>query len=331
MLLSILIPSYNHEQFVLTTIQAAASIDIRDKEIIVIDDGSTDGSANAIREYIASRNLGDTVRLISRENRGLVKTLNEGLSLARGRYFYVVASDDIPIPDGIRKLVDQLDKNPAQQFVLGNALLMESEDQREFRATYGGAHRRFFAMHFEERYREMFLHYPQPILLQATVFRTSALTAIGGWREDIISDDFSLFLQMFSQLKDVGKDFAFQPDIMACFYRRHGANVSMNLERQFMTVEQALTELCPPEWRDAAYFRNCVAQGVAAMESGRPSLAAQFFHSTIAKVGLVRLVRTAASELIQTLTNGVARRQANAVEPLVVHEAAAARLDRPAC
>ena len=321
MLLSILIPSYNHEQFVLTTIQAAASIDIRDKEIIVIDDGSTDGSANAVREYLASRNLGDTVRLASRENRGLVKTLNEGLSLAHGKFLYVVASDDIPIPEGIRGLVDNLDKNPSQQFVMGNALFMESEDQREFRATYGAAHKRFFALPFEQRHREMFLHYPH-IYLQATVFKTSALRAIGGWREDIISDDFSLFLRMFSQLKDVGKDFAFRPEIMACFYRRHQTNVSRNLERQFMTVEQALTALCPPELRDAAYFRNCAAHGLTAVQSGKVSVAGRFIRSTIAKTGPIGLVRAAVSELVETITKGDARRQARVAESTLVRMSA---------
>jgi glycosyltransferase involved in cell wall biosynthesis len=317
-ILSILIPSYNHERFVRSTIDAAVRIDIPEKEIIVIDDGSSDGSANAIREHIASRNLGDTVRLISRENRGLVKTLNEGLALARGKYFYGVASDDIPIPDGIHKLVEHLESNPNQQFVLGNALIMESEDQREFRATYGGAHKRFFALPFEERHREMFLHYPQPILLQATVFRSSLLTGLGGWREDIISDDFSLFLRMFSQLKEVGKDFAFRPDIMACFYRRHSMNVSRNLERQFITVEQALTKLCPAEWRDAAYFRNCAAHGVTAVKTGKVSVAWRLLSSTVGKTGPLGLFRATVAESIAGLTIGRARRKASAEEPLIV-------------
>lgn len=127
MLLSIVIPSYNHERFVLSTIQAAARIAILSKEIIVIDDGSSDASTSIIREYIASKGASNNIRLIARENRGLVKTLNEGLSISRGKYFYVVASDDIPIPEGISNLVNHLENNGALQFVLGNALFMDSE------------------------------------------------------------------------------------------------------------------------------------------------------------------------------------------------------------
>ncbi len=278
MLLSIVIPSYNHARFVISTLRAAARIDIHDKEIILIDDGSTDASASVIREYIASKGTGNNIRLIARENRGLVKTLNEGLAMAQGKYFYLVASDDIPISEGVCSLVNHLENNGDLQFALGNALFMDSEYQREFQPTYGEAHRRFFALPYDRRQKEMFLHYPQPILLQATVFKTSALKDIGGWREDIISDDFSLFLRLFSQLKNVGKDFAYQPDVMTCFYRRHEANSGANVERQFMTVDQALTHLCPTEWRDAAYLRNFANLGIMAVKGGKLSLAVRFFH-----------------------------------------------------
>ena len=64
---------------------------------------------------------------------------------------------NMPIPDGVRSLVDHLEKNPSLQFIVGNALVMESEDQREFLATYGGSlHTRFFALPFEQRHKEMY-------------------------------------------------------------------------------------------------------------------------------------------------------------------------------
>jgi alpha-1,3-rhamnosyltransferase len=149
--LSIVIPCFNHERFVVSAIRAAALIDIQDKEIIVIDDGSTDRSVSVIREYIASGSGDSAIRLITRENRGLVKTLNEGLSIAQGRYFYIVASDDIPIPEGICRLVECLERNDHLQFALGNALVMDSEGQREFRSTYGEHHRRFLSLSADKR------------------------------------------------------------------------------------------------------------------------------------------------------------------------------------
>jgi glycosyltransferase involved in cell wall biosynthesis len=327
MLLSIIIPSYNHARFIVTTLQAAARIDVPHKEIIVIDDGSSDASVGVISEYIASKSTGNNITLIARENRGVVKTLNEGLFIAQGKYVYVVASDDIPIPEGIGTLVDHLENNRDLQFAMGNALFMESEYQHEFRPTYGEAHRRFFALPYDRRQQEMFLHYPQPILLQATVFKTSTLKNMRGWREDIISDDLAMFLRLFSQLKNVGKDFAYQPDVVACFYRLHETNVSRDLERQFMTVDQVLTHLCPVEWQDAAYLRNFVGHGIAAVRRGKLFLAMRFFRASVAHMAPLRWLCAVGPAFIDSLLTRISKLLSHKI--VVVHEPAATTMGHP--
>lgn len=326
MLLSVVIPSYNHEQHVLSTIQAAANIDIAEKEIIVIDDGSSDSSTRVIGEYIARMGPGVDVKFIARENRGLVKTLNEGLSIATGKYLYGIASDDIPIPEGVSQLVHRLENKSTLQLALGNALFMDSVDQREFRTSYGEGHKHFFALPNDRRHKELFLHYPHPLLLQTAVFRSSLLRKIGGWREDIISDDFAMFLRIFSELRNIGEDFAFHPEIMACFYRRHEANISRNLQRQFMTIDEALTRLCPPEWRDAACLRNSAIHAITAVECKKMSVAAQLLYSGVARIGIVRSIRAATSELMELTRTGPSRRRANKAETIVRHEAASSIL-----
>jgi glycosyltransferase involved in cell wall biosynthesis len=321
MLLTIIVPSHNHERFVISTIKAATQINVKNKEIIVIDDGSSDTSAHTIREYIATKDNGCNIRLIARENRGLVKTLNEGLSIALGKYFYLVGSDDIPIPAGISSLVNYLEANGDLQFALGNALFMNSENQRTFTPSYGAAHQRFFALSFDRRKKEIFLNYPHPILLQATVFKTSTLKNIGGWREDIISDDFSLFLRLFSQLKSVDKDFAYQPDIMACFYRQHETNIFRNSERQFMMMDQTLTLLCPAEYRDAAHLKLLADIGIMVAKRGDLSLALHLFNSTIARIGIIRSMRASGPALRDSLMTRITNRLSRKI--VVEHEPAA--------
>lgn len=322
MLLSIVIPSYNHERFVLSTIRAAARIPIQDKEITVIDDGSSDGSVHSIRQYLENPDKAANIRFIARENRGLVKTLNEGLALSTGKYFYGVASDDIPIPEGISRLIEILEGNSSLQFVLGNALFMESEEQTEFSPVYGDAHADFFRLSPDRLCRELFRHYPHPLLLQSTLFTKAALIDLGGWREDITLDDYSLFIRLFSRFNRVGEAFEYHPEIMACFYRRHQANISRNVARQFITVDQALTLLCPPEWRDAALLRNSVAHGVTALEIGKPLLAANLVHSTARRVGLLRSVRASISELRDFIIFGFTRSSSGRVSSSVRHEPA---------
>lgn len=320
MILSIIIPSYNHKDFVLKTLGAALAIPIEEKEIIIIDDGSSDDSPRVIRDFIKHEKVDGKATLIARENRGLVKTLNEGLAMAQGKYLYGVASDDIPIPEGITSLVGKLEKDSGMQFAMGNALILTSEGQRTFRCTYGGIHRRFFSLPIEQRRRELFLHYPQPLLLQTTVFRSSALVAMNGWREDLISDDFALFLRLFSRLEEGGTEFGFYPEIMACFYRVHATNISKNVSRQFMTIDQTLTEPCPHELLDAAYFQNFVAQVNVALMSGEKSQILPILRSTIARIGLGRMINVAALEVVSSLTVGLSRHIARRHSSTIEHE-----------
>jgi hypothetical protein len=136
-----------------------------------------------------------------------------------------------------------------------------------------------------------------------------------------------MFLMLFSQLKNVGKDFAYQPDVIACFYRRHEANISRNLERQFMMIDEVLTHLCPTEWRDAAYLKNFAGHAIAAVRSGKLFLAERFFHATVAHMGLLRWLRAAGPALIDSLTNMLSNRLTRKI--LILHEPAATRMDDP--
>jgi glycosyltransferase involved in cell wall biosynthesis len=303
MVLSIVIPSYNHAHFVLSTIKAAAGIDIHDKEIIVIDDGSTDNSVAVIQKYIEDAHPDINIRLISRENRGLVRTLNEGLSIALGKYFYVVASDDIPISEGIVRLVNLLGENDEFHFAMGNALVMRAEQQRGLMPTYRSTHARFFALEADLRRKAMFMNYPNPLLLQATVFRTSTLMDIGGWREDILLDDFSLFVRLLSQFPQMGRHFLYKPDIMVCLYRQHTSNSYRDSMRQLMLVEQSLTLLCPPEWRTEAIARKYAYYGQVSLRNGRLREVADLFQSMVTRMGVLRSIHASVCELTSIIGN----------------------------
>jgi glycosyltransferase involved in cell wall biosynthesis len=326
MLLSVVIPSYNHRDFVLKTIRAASLIPIDDKEIIVIDDGSKDDSAAIIENFISSSPKHQNIRLIARNNRGLVRTLNEGLTLSSGKYLYGVASDDIPIPEGIAELVKILERNDRLKFVLGNALFMESEQQEEFLPTYGAAHRRFFGLPWKVRRREMFLHYPQPILLQGTVFRLAALKDVGAWREDLMLDDMSLFLRLFLANGEASGAFEFCPEVFTCFYRMHATNASKNLERQFAMVEEVILELCPPDLLEAAILRNLADHSTRAIRDRNPKAAWRMVRSSLRHASTLRIAMAGFSELRDTLSVGRSRYRASKLRPIVSHSSAASGL-----
>lgn len=89
-LVTVIIPSYNHERYISQSIESVVFQSYKNIEIIVIDDGSKDQSVTLIN------GLADKYGfiVIARENRGVAKTLNEGIGLARGKYMSFLASDD---------------------------------------------------------------------------------------------------------------------------------------------------------------------------------------------------------------------------------------------
>ncbi len=130
MVVSVVIPSYNHVNYVGQAIESVLDQTFSEIDLIVIDDGSTDGSVEIIRELHGRRG---GFRFVSRENRGLIKTLNEGLGLARGEYFCELASDDYFPPDSLEVRVEYLNKNPRCVAVFGDGILVAGNTQTQTR------------------------------------------------------------------------------------------------------------------------------------------------------------------------------------------------------
>src|SRR6185312_7317644 len=96
--ISVVIPSYNHRQFIGEALASVRAQTCPPLELIVIDDGSTDGSA----EYL--RNDAAITHLTVRENRGAHATLNEAIARAGGSWISILNSDDVYAPDRLARL-----------------------------------------------------------------------------------------------------------------------------------------------------------------------------------------------------------------------------------
>jgi len=250
-MLTIIIPSYNHENYVLDCLNAACSVNVAGKTIIVIDDGSTDGTQQRVRQFIEEKNKND-IRFICKKNSGLVSSLNIGLSLAKTEYFYLVASDDIPISQGILQCVDALQENPFLQFCIGGGSNFSKGWGDHTTPIYGKKHEIFLKMEKYRRDKEIFLNYPAPLLLQSTVFRVKALQRIGGWDQNLILDDYPTFVKLLEKFPQEGKDFIYKPNFHVVEYRHHGENTYKRLVKQFSMIKQCLVTLAPPELLDHA-------------------------------------------------------------------------------
>ncbi len=87
--ISLIVPIYNTEKYLNKCLDSLISQSLKDIEIILINDGSTDDSEKIINNYDDKR-----IKYISRENKGVGKTRNEGIDLAKGEYLTFVDSDD---------------------------------------------------------------------------------------------------------------------------------------------------------------------------------------------------------------------------------------------
>lgn len=100
-LVSVVIPAYNHERFVGYAVESVLNQTCQDFELIVVNDGSTDGTEAVVQSY-----RDDRIRYFYQENQDAYNTINRGISLTEGEYVAILNSDDIYTVDRLEKLLD---------------------------------------------------------------------------------------------------------------------------------------------------------------------------------------------------------------------------------
>lgn len=242
--LSIIVPSFCHEKYIIECLDSIAKISISDKEIIIIDDGSTDRSVEFIRKWVSDCQY--TVKFIYHENKGLVKVLNEGLKIAQGEFIYFIASDDVTNSLGIEFLVQKLSLNKSVKFAMGNALLLHTNHHADNRnILYKKKHDAFFNLPPVLIKEEIYINYPTPLLLQSTVFRKDILDQIGGWDEENPWDDFPIFVKILTNFPKKNIDFFYEKNNIVCFYRKHQENSYNNIIKTASLVVKSLEMITP--------------------------------------------------------------------------------------
>jgi glycosyltransferase involved in cell wall biosynthesis len=117
---SVLIPTHNMANFLPLALDSALAQDHDDIEIVVVDDGSTDNTAEVIRPYLPH------VRYAWQEQQGVAPARNRALELVRGEYVRFLDADDALCPDTLSQQVDLLDRYPAVALVHGPAYIIDS-------------------------------------------------------------------------------------------------------------------------------------------------------------------------------------------------------------
>ena len=108
-MLSVLMPAYNAAAYIGEAIESTLAQTVRELELLVIDDGSTDGTGNVAREYARSD---PRVRVVSQPNAGIANTLNAGLEMLASEWVFLMHADDVMMPNRLERQLAFLAQNP---------------------------------------------------------------------------------------------------------------------------------------------------------------------------------------------------------------------------
>lgn len=205
---SVVLPVYNAEPFVVEAVESILRQTLTAFELVVIDDGSTDRSP-VLLAGLAARD--PRIRLISRENRGLTRSLNEGLEIATGEYVAIMNADDVALPARLGKQAAFLDAHPRVAAV-GTQTRLLGDDRSRGPVT---------RLPESPDAMRAFLLKASPLAHPSVMMRRSAVLAVGGYRPQMEpAEDYDLWLRLAEQ-----HDLANLPDALL-EYRVHSGQAT---------------------------------------------------------------------------------------------------------
>jgi glycosyltransferase involved in cell wall biosynthesis len=280
---SVIIPVYNVAALVGATLQSVLQQTYPDFEVIVVDDGSTDGSLSVCQDFTDPR-----IRIVSQHNRGLAGARNTGIRHAQGEYIAFLDSDDLWLPEKLAQHVAHLDHSPDVGVSFSRSRFIDE----------AGADLGIYQMPKLTDITPGHLFCRNPIGNgSAVVIRRAVLAEIQfqenlyGTVEDFYFDDtfrqsediecwLRIALQTHWQIEGI-------PDALT-LYRVNTGGLSANILNQYATWERILAKTLTynPEfvaqWGDKAraYQLRYLARRAARQRS--PKMATQLLHQAIA-------------------------------------------------
>lgn len=230
-LVSILIPIYNQEPFVEHCLNSVKNINYQEIEVLVCDDGSSDGSLRAIKEWFQINSF-TSYKIITQKNNGLCFTLNKLISLSKGDYIYILAGDDVLMPNGISVLLSHLQNYPDLEACSGDAELI---DERSMRIHESAVAKLFGINPDSARNRARdYIFYRWFLVGSTTLFRRTAYEIHGFYDTSLLVEDrdFALRLVRYQAISFINNTVA-KYRIHRTNYVRRPMERSLTLYKQF--------------------------------------------------------------------------------------------------
>lgn len=225
---SVVIATYNRARFLPQTIESILQQRFQDFELIVVDDGSTDGTQQVLKSY------GDRIQYFYQENSGPSAARNLGIRHARGRWISIQDSDDLSTPDHLEILFGFAAKHPECGMVFANgAYLGGPEHNRDTIIPLNKSHRLA-----QNGVRLVDLFDKSIVRLQAALIPKQSLEAIGGHDESLrVCMDLDLAFRLFMRYPVV------YLDKVVFLYRKHEGNIGRDQELRLLENIRVIEKL----------------------------------------------------------------------------------------
>ena len=218
---SVIIPTYNHQDYVLQTLDSVFAQTFRDYEIIVVNDGSPDDSAQRLEPLAQA----GKISYIEQPNAGQAAARNRGLAQARGEFIAFLDDDDLWPTDKLQWQVEALDNNPDAVGVGGS---LQQTDEKAKPIGSAVLHER--PMTFENLFSGCHFYSPGQCLI-----RSCRLDEIGGLNEAIWgADDLDLWFRLSRR-----GEIIVLPRL-SLYYRVHPTNASKDISAMLYNVLRVL-------------------------------------------------------------------------------------------
>lgn len=179
--ISVVIPSYNRKEFLKRSIDSAINQTKKPLEIIVVDDGSTDGTEAMIKSDY------DFVKFIKQKNKGVSAARNIGIKVSIGEWICFLDSDDEWKKDKLEKQINAMKSNPGYKFFHSNEIWIKNGiriNQKKKHKKYGGD--------IFDKCLDMCRISPSSVMIDKTVF-----DEVGNFNEDlVVCEDYELWLRI---------------------------------------------------------------------------------------------------------------------------------------
>ena len=213
---SVILPVYNCENYIVETVESVLKQTFKDFELILINDGSTDNSMLRVLKFTDPR-----IKIVNQKNRGAASARNFGIRTSAGAFIGFIDGDDLWLPDKIEKQLKCFEKNRDSGVVYTQRLNIDQDGQ-----VYHGYQPKLYSGWVLDR-----LYVDNFVCMSSSLVRREVFETVGLLNEDLrMSEDFEFWLRVACQ-----DPFTHLDDALVC-YRNHPAQISRHTDLRVKVV-----------------------------------------------------------------------------------------------